>query len=160
MTSDDIIQLNGMTRSVPWNTIDRWEYKMIWRMGIQTDLKDYQPPLYSLYTGLAFEQTLFAFLVLMALHYTIITLVKIKTVTNIKKENWFNVFVHNLENLNFPFPYKDWDWDRDSTVAEYKQRLKEVNIEMALSFAVNVVINLVMFLPFWWTGIKITKKVL
>ena len=50
MTSGDIIQLNGMTRSVPWNTIDRWEYQMIWRMGLQTDLKDHQPPLYSLYT--------------------------------------------------------------------------------------------------------------
>ena len=95
----------------------------------------------------------------MALHWMAITLVKIKTVQNIKKENWFNIFVHNLENLNFPFPYKDWDWDTDSTVAEYKKKLREVNIEMALSFAVNIVINLVMFLPFWWTGITRANKV-
>ena len=89
----------------------------------------------------------------MALHLMSITLVKIKTVKKIKKENWFNIFIHNLENLNFPFPYKDWDWETDLNVAEYKQKLREVNIEMALSFAVNIVINMVMFLPFWWTGI-------
>ena len=128
---------------------------MIWRMGIQTDLKDHQPPLYSLYTGLTFDQTLVAFLGLMALHCMVITLVKFKTVQNINKENWFNILVHNLENLNFPFPYKDWDWDTDSTVTQYKQKLREVNIEMALSFAVNIVINVVMFLPFWWTGTSI-----
>ena len=121
---------------------------------------DHQPPKNSLYTGLDFGLTLVVFLVLMAVHLVVITLVKIKTVQNIKKENWFNIFVHNLENLNFSFPYKDWDFDTDSTVAEYKQKLREVNIEMALSFAVNVVINLVMFLPFWWTGIELNQSLL
>ena len=96
----------------------------------------------------------------MALHWMVITFVKIKTVKNIKKKHWFNILVHNLENLNFPFPYKDWDWDTDSTVAEYKQRLREVNIEMALSFAVNIVINVLMFLPFWWTGITSIKYII
>ena len=127
---------------------------------MQTDLKDHQPPLYSLYTGLTFDQTLVAFLVLMTLHCMVITLVKIMTVHHIKKENWFNVFVHNLENLNFPFPYKDWDWDRDSTVAEYKQKLREVNIEMAWSFVVSIVFNVLMFLPFWWTGIEVNQSLL
>ena len=55
MTSEDIIQLNRMTRSVHWNNIDRWEYNMNWRMGMPTDLKDHQPPIYSLYTGLNFD---------------------------------------------------------------------------------------------------------
>ena len=160
MTSGDIIQLNGMTRSVPWSAIDRWEYKQNWRMGIQTDLKDHQPPHYSVYTGLAFGHTLVAFLALMALHMVVITLVKIKTVQNIKRDNWFNIFVHNLENLNFPFPYKDWDLDTDSTVAEYKQKLREVNIEMAWSFVVNIVFNVLMFLPFWWTGIELNYSLL
>ena len=44
ITSGDIIQLNGMTRSVPWTAIDRWEYKQNWMMGIQSDLKYHQPP--------------------------------------------------------------------------------------------------------------------
>ena len=154
MTSGDIIQLNGMTRSVPWKTIDRWEYEQIWTMGLQTDLMDHQPPNNSLYSGLDFGLTLVVFLVLMAVHLVVITLVKIKTVQNIKKENWFNIFVHNLENVNFPFPFKDWDWDTDSTAVEYKQKLREVNIEMAWSFALNMFFNVSMFIPFWWTGIE------
>ena len=96
-----------------------------------------------------------AFLVLMAFHWMAIALVKMMTVQNIKKENWFNIFVHNLENLNFPFPYKDWDWDTDSTVAEYKQKLREVNIQMAWSFAINIFFNVLMFIPFWWTGMEL-----
>ena len=83
MTSGDIIQLNGMTRSVNWTTIDRWEYN-------QTDLEAHQPPHYSLYTGLALGQTFVTFLILMALHLVAITLVKIKTIKNIKKGNWID----------------------------------------------------------------------
>ena len=124
-------------------------------MGIQTDLKDHQPPNYSLYTGLDFGNTLIVFLVLSAFHFMALTLVKIKTVKNIKKENWFNIYVHNLENLNFSFPYKDWDLDTDSTVADYVKTLREVNIEMAWSYALSIVFNVLMFLPFWWTGIEL-----
>ena len=45
-----------------------------------------------------------------------------------EKENWFDFIVHILENINIPFPYKDWDKD-NLKVAEFKQRLKEVNID-------------------------------
>ena len=82
-------------------------------------------------------------------------MVKLLTVKKIKKERFFDVFIHIIENLNFPFPYKDWDVDNQSTVEEYKKKLREVNIEMAWSFSVNIMFNALMFTPLWWTGIKI-----
>ena len=145
MTSGDIIHLNTMKRNVLWTAIDRWEYN-------QTDLKAHKPPHYSLYTGLALGQVFVTFLILLAFQLIAITLVKKNKIKNV---NWFNIFVHNLESLNFPFPYKDWDVDTDLTVAEYKQKLKKVNIEMFWSFVVNIVFNVLMFVPFWWTGMEL-----
>ena len=82
----------------------------------------------------------------------ILTIVKWLTVKKIKKESFLDVFIHIIENLNFPFPYKDWDVDNQSTVEEYKKKLREVNIEMAWSLTVNTIFNSLMFTPFWWTG--------
>ena len=65
-----------------------------------------------------------------------------------------DVLLHVIENINFPFPHKDWDMENQSTVDEYKQKLEEVNIEMALSFGFNIFFNVLMFIPFWWTGKK------
>ena len=88
-----------------------------------------------------------------------ITIVKVLTVKNIKKERVFDVFIHILESLNFPFPYKDWDVDNQSTVDEYKQKLNEVNKEMAWSYGLNMICNVMMFIPFWFTGIGIRGRV-
>ena len=78
----------------------------------------------------------------------------------IKKERVFDVYTHIIENLNFPFPYKDWDVEKLSTVDDYKQKLKEVNIEMACSFGFNILLNVLMFIPFWWTGLKFLSNIL
>ena len=141
MTPDDIIQLNGMTRNVSWTDIDRWTY------ANDSDV----PPPYSLYTGLALGETFISYLVIMTLQLLVITVIKIKTVRNIKKEKYFNVLVHIVENINVPFPYKDWDTE-DLTVAEFKEKLREVNIEMVWSYAITILVNMLMFVPFWWTG--------
>ena len=152
MTPDDVIQLNNMSKEIPWTSIDRWTYSA-------TDPDDHQPPHYSLYTGLALGHTFVTFLVLMALHLISITMVKIKTVKNINKENWFNVFVHSIENLNLPFQYKDWADTDNLTVVEFKNRLREMNIEMVYSFIINIVFNMMMFVPLWWTGSKIRSYI-
>ena len=140
MTPNDILALNNMTRSVSWTTIDRWDYN-----------NKPQPPPYLLYTGLSLGHTFVAFLVLMVLHLIAITLVKLISVKKRNEESWFNIMVHVIENINIPFLYKDWDTE-DLTVAEFKQRLKEVNIEMAWTYGINFVFNILMFCPFWWTG--------
>ena len=150
MTPTHIIALNNMTRNVSWTSIDRWDY---------TDNKP-QPPPYSLYTGLPLGHTFIAFLILMVLHFIAITVVKIITAKKTKKESWFHFIVHVIENINIPFPYMDWDTE-NLTVVEFKQRLREVNTEMALTYIVNLTINILMFCPFWWTGkesrLKITE---
>ena len=112
MTAHDIILLNGMTREVPWTDIDRWEYSVFLSTG------DPQPPHYSIYTGLGLGNTFVAFIVLNVIQFITVTIVKILSVQSIKRDNWFNVFVHILENLNIPFPYKDWDTE-NLTLAEY-----------------------------------------
>ena len=144
MTTSDIIALNSMTRNVSWTSIDRLSYNY-------TDYSKPQPPPYSLYTGMSLGHTFSAFLILMVLHFIAITVVKIITVKKTKKESWFNFMVHVLENINIPFPYKDWDTEK-LTVPEFKQRLIEVNIEIAWTYVVNFIFNILMFCPFWWTG--------
>ena len=144
MTSYDIIFLNNMTKNVYWTSIDRWDYN-------STDHNKPQPPHYSVYTGLSLGHTFSAFLILMVLHLIAITVVKIIFTTKTKKESWFNFMVHGLENINFPFPFKDWDTE-NLTVAKFKQRVMEVNIEMAWTYVVNFIFNTLMFCPFWWTG--------
>ena len=109
-------------------------------------------PHYSLYTGLALGESFGVFLALLALQMLTITVVKALNMKNIKKERLFDVITHVIENINFPFPHKDWDMENQTTVEEYKQKLQEVNIEMALSFGFNIFFNVLMFIPFWWTG--------
>ena len=143
-TPSDIIALNNMTRNVSWTSIDRWEYNF-------SNHDKPQPPPYSLYTGLSLGHTFIAFLILMALQLIAITVVKTITSKKTKKKSWFNFMVHILENINIPFPYKDWDTD-NLTVDEFKQRQREVNIEMAWAYLVNFIFNILMLCPFWWTG--------
>ena len=149
MTSEDIIELNNMTRRVPWTDIDRWEYNST----NPEENEDNGAPHYSLYTGLALGESLGVFLALLSLQMFTITIVKVLNMKNIRKERVFDVFTHVIENINFPFPYMDWDVEKQSTVDGYKQKLKEVNIEIGLTFGFNILFNVLMFIPFWWTGI-------
>ena len=142
MTSGDIIELNDMKRRILWTDIDRWEYNST----------NPVPPHYSLYTGLALGESFGVFLALLAIQMLTITIVKVLNMKNIKKERMVDVITHIIENVNFPFPYKDWDVENQSTVNEYKQKLKEVNIEMGWSFGFNIFFNVLMFMPYWWTG--------
>ena len=145
MTAGDIIQLNHMRRNVSWTDIDRWEYNST----------NPVPPHYSQYTGLALGESFGVFLALLALQMLTITIVKVLNAKNIKKERVFDVFTQIIENLNFPFPHIDWDVEKQSTVDDYKQKLEEVNNEMAWSFGFNIFFNVLMFIPFWWTGINL-----
>ena len=142
--SNLFIALNNMTKNVNWTSIDRWNYN-------SSDHTKPQPPHYSRYTWLSLGNTFLAFLILMALQFFVIASVKIITLKT-KKKSIFNFLVHIIENINIPFPYKDWDTEK-LTVAEIKQKLREVNIEMAWTYVANFVFNILMFCPFWWTGI-------
>ena len=82
MTSEDIIELNDMTRRVPWTDIDRWEYNST----NPEKNEDNGAPDYSLYTGLALGESLGVFLALLALQMFKIAIVKALNIKNIKKE--------------------------------------------------------------------------
>ena len=145
LSSGDIIQLNNMSRNVPWTLVDRWQYN-------STNPENNEAPHFRYYTGIDLGESFCVFLALSALQMFSLAIVKVLTVKNIKKERVFDVFIHILENLNFPFPYKDWDVDNQSTVDDYKKKLTEVNKEMAWSYCFNIPFNILMFTPFWWTG--------
>ena len=146
MTAEDIIELNDMRRNVTWTDIDRWGYN-------SSNPEDNGPPHYSQYTGLALGESFGVFLALLALHMFTIAVVKVLNMKNFKKERLFDVFIKIIENLNFPYPHIDWDVEKQSTVDEYKQKLEEVNTEMRWSFGFNIFFHVLMFMPFWWTGI-------
>ena len=145
MKSNDTLSLLNMTEKVFWSDIDRWNY---------TTPKSPQAPHYTHYTGLSLGDTFIGFLCLVALHFICITVIKFFTVENTKKHNYYNVFVHILQNLNLPLPLEDWSQGTWS-VAEYRKRLRRQNLEMGLCFSVNLVMTVVQMVPLWWTGNEI-----
>ena len=145
MRAEDIIELHNMSRNVLWKDIDRWNYNY-------SNPENHVAPHYSLYTGLALGESFLVFLALTVFQMLTIAIVKLLTVKNIKKERFLDVFIHIIENLNFPFPYKDWDVETQPTVEDYKKKLIEVNKEMSFCYVLNVIFNVLMLTPFWWTG--------
>ena len=54
-------------------------------------------------------------------------------------------------SLSLARPYQDWDQDV-KTIAEYKEKFRRVNIEMAVCLSINIVVSLVMLVPLCYTG--------
>ena len=69
---------------------------------------------------------------------------------NLRKHNFFNTFVHIIQNLNLPLAKDDWS-DGTWSVAEYRRRLRRQNIEMGLCFSLNSIVTIVQLVPLWWT---------
>ena len=140
----DEVHLFNSTKTMYWKELDRWNY-----FG---DIDDPTPPSYILYTGLTLQWTFVAFFMLMAFQFIALFLVKTFTSAEFKKEeNMFNKCIHILQNTNYSSPFQDWD-EGMFPLEEYKIRYNLTETEMALSFAVNNVISIVMLLPIWYTG--------
>ena len=54
-------------------------------------------------------------------------------------------------SLSLARPYQDWDQEVQ-TIAEYKEKFRRVNIEMAVCLSINIVVSLVMLVPLCYTG--------
>ena len=54
-------------------------------------------------------------------------------------------------SLSLARPYQDWDQEV-KTIAEYKEKFRRVNIEMAVCLTINIVVSLVMLVPLCYTG--------
>ena len=98
-----LVELFNMTEEIRWANISRWN---------QTNRDQPIPPPYTLYTGITLGGTFKAFLGIMAVHFILVTLVKIFTVKSFRGENPFNCFVDVLENMNVPSPFRDWDYGK------------------------------------------------
>ena len=143
ISSEDKIAMFGLTETVYWNELDRWNY---------TNPKNPIPPDYSLYTGLKLQSTFASFFVLMGLQFVLMIVVKMLTSQEFEnRSDVFKKFVHVLQNLNMNFPYQDWD-DGIHTLEEYNQRHWNTTREMAASFAVTFIFSIISLCPLFYTG--------
>ena len=149
----DEIQLFNQTGPILWSDIDRWNY--------YGDLNEPTSPSYSLYTGLTLKWSFIMFFVLMFFHFVSMMLVKTFTSLEFKeKGNYYDKFLHGMENINCAFPFRDWDEDdgKCTTKEEFKRRVHNTEVEMMWSQLVNFALSMIMLMPIWFTGKKISGK--
>ena len=142
---DDILELYNMTEKVLWSEIDRWNYDAPNKPV---------PPSYSLYTGITLGQSFLAFIGLFVVHFLLILIVKSFTADHFWMKNHYNKFVHILKNMNIATPWQDWDHDKCS-VEQHKIKHRRINVEMAVTMLVNMIISLFMISPLLLLGYKI-----
>jgi hypothetical protein len=63
------------------------------------------------------------------------------------------MFVHALENVNFPIAFLDWD-ALHGTIQDHKDRFQKVIREVSAIMAVNFIFNLLLLTPMFYTGFK------
>ena len=66
-------------------------------------------------------------------------------------KNHFIKFIHILENMNIATPWQDWDHHKCS-VKQFRMKHRKVNIEMAFTMMVNILISMLMAFPLVYTG--------
>ena len=163
-SANDEIRLHGMTETVYWSQLDRWNYA--------DDPNKPIPPDYSIYTGLTLKWTFAAFFLVGILQCVLLFLVKMFFSQGFREDNLFNKFVHILENTNIAAPFADWDKEPEerqnlrglqenslhqmlqkAALQDFRERLKLVEREMMMCFAVNALTSVIMLIPIWHTGI-------
>ena len=146
---DDKITVYNMSETVYWRHLDRWNYN---------DMQKPEPPCYTEYTGLSLQESSFAFLYLMIYQYAGLILVKLFISEDfMRRENFFEKFIHVLLNMNLAFPYTDWDVGHYS-IEHFKQRYRKVTKEMIWCMIININVSLMMTLPLFYTFIKIKER--
>ena len=135
----DILELYNMTEKVFWTEIDRYNYT------------NSSPPKYTLYTGLSLGQSFMVFIGLFVVHFLAILTAKSLTVDNFWMKKHYKKFIHILKNMSIFTPWKDWDHGK-CTEEQYKIKHMRVNIEMAVTMLVNMIISLIMIGPLLYTG--------
>ena len=139
----DRIILYGLTETVRWGDLDRWDY---------STSTEGTPPHYSEYTGLTLKWTFGLFFLITAAQFVTTLIVKIRTSKKFhSRDNFLNKFLHLLLSINMASPFEDWDMGRFTT-KEYKERHKLANNEMTWSLSVNIIFSLAMMVPLWYTG--------
>ena len=168
MTNKDTLYLHN-SDPLPWAHLDRWayaqpQYREYEEHGYR-EYEDYEnkflgfktiilPP-YTLYTGLSLVQHFILFWVILAVHSIAIAITKLIMSKDYRRTSYLKMFVHALENVNFPIAFLDWD-ALHGTIQDHKDRLQKVVREVSAVMAVNFIFNLLLLVPMFYTGCTIS----
>ena len=92
----------------------------------------------------------------MLLHIAVLLVAKCFTSQDFfNKKNKASKLIHVLENKNSAFPYMDWDVcssESSCSREQFEKRFRDVNIEMVVTFLINIVFSAAMLTPLLYTG--------
>ena len=164
MTPDDQLELyGGVNRTIKmlWTKIDRNNYTSLVNTTGEDGIRPI-PPAYTLYTGLSLRDTFMVFIGTLALHFTIIFIVKLFTQKWRRNgfKGFFNIMISSFENMNISRPTQDWDQKKtdkygnqvQSTIDNYKQRFREVKRDLIISYVITLMFSIIFLIPLWYTG--------
>ena len=122
----------------PWTDLTHFDYS--------DPLNPKEPPL-TIYTYFSTETYLVAFWLIILIQAILILVSKVFTNRiAFEKETWIYLLTHSLECTQLPSPLYDWD-DDHGPIQHYVQEQKRVDKEMKWTFAVSLVIHLLMNIP-------------
>ena len=122
----------------PWTDLTHFDYS--------DPLNPKEPPL-TIYTYFCTETYLVAFWLIILIQAILILVSKVFTNRiAFEKETWIYLLTHSLECTQLPSPLYDWD-DDHGPIQHYVQEQKRVDKEMKWTFAVSLVIHLLMNIP-------------
>ena len=164
MTSKDTLYLHN-SDPLPWAQVDRWIYAQPqygeYEEHDWSDYEDYDnkflgfktiiPPPYTPYTGLSLGKHFMLFWVILAVHSIAIAITKLIMSKDYRRTSYLKMFVHALENVNFPIAFLDWD-ALHGTIQDHRDRLQKVVREVSAVMAVNFIFYLLLLTPMFYTG--------
>ena len=106
---------------------------------------------YTAYTGIKLGPAFGVFTGLILLQMLVMFFVKKKMSPRFGASNWPTMLKHLFESVNRPDYFVDWERGNGS-VAELKQRWKEVLGETSAMVCIHFVFNLLLLVPLWVTG--------
>ena len=149
VSPQDPIKLYGLNETYYWSQLDRWDF---------SNPDKPIPPSYSTYTGLSLKQSFLVFMLITAMQFLILGIVKILTSEEFgARENYFDKFLNLIQSLSISKPYRDWD-NGIHSVKEYRRRYTNTVTEMKASFLVNAIFSCLMMCPFLYTGTNVNTK--
>ena len=113
---------------------------------------DNAPDYICTYTGLSHGVYFFLFFFIIAFHAYIIGVMKLNSSPSYrKKAHNLEKCLHSLNSINIPTPFEDWDID-SRNADDHRLKFKQVTREMAYTWLINYLFNLMMLCPLLWTG--------
>ena len=130
-------------KTFTWGEIDRWSFDDNTNMGT--------PPDYNRYTLFTLAESFQLFFIIIFLQFLAVYMVKLTKSDKFRESNKLDKLIHATENINIAYPFQDFDF-LNGSAGEHRKRFKEVNKEVILTMMVNLVFNILLLGPLWYTG--------